>query len=1027
MRNMFAVAALLIATSLQGNNELEGYAKGDKVFSGSVTIGAPETKTGVKGDDITMYVVHIEGTSSSGMGRACDGFYTFTDPYWTFGLPTKHMGVELLIGSDPVYRPFEIYHLSGRSDYPAFQGSHSYDFLWRPRAGDEISVVSPATKWTSPSDDPLNGTYTMSIYKAVQDTGERATFDAIDPQRFYDINSADSLTLPMKANLRPGLVDRMVQNMPAPAIKGVACDGASLVLLRVAAPSDGKVKFAISSGSGALYPIVGNPFIANGSPSVEAQTVDDPRKKKLHYAFALYRPPSYYSSTLDPNVGVSFSFSPASGSGVPGGDLKLHLVRPPIVLVHGTYDDPVACWQTRDEADDSPVTMKQKLEMSGWEFVSCVDWESTNGNENPSNFKDNMYTVFRNKDGIQTVIAKMREEGYVATQADVVCHSQGGVITRVYARGYHLNNPLPAAHYTDPWKCEELGCFYHRAANYGMGDIHRLVTISTTNRGSDICRLFNGYEQVSQDGKSIAGAWLDMFRVGVHTFGSGLFTGGFEDQIPGSKALASIGPTPIPSHAIAGVCDDQTVQTAYGGFYASRMGKIWSACPISAMQDTFRKLGQFEDAAALKTKSFGPKEDLLNYFRECVFNHEENDCTVRISSSFGGLEPPYRTRVPNVLHGWEPRYRTMQTRVVDLLRGDGKDFDINGFPDSYVGTKASIGTQVVAVGWSGKPADITNVPNNPNTNSVPNSNPQGANNPAQQPQKTQAQSLNDAITALNNKDYAGAAGSLIGALIKRPSAGDPKAASAIGLYKQGKYAEAEPEAAEAVRLDPKNANHRVTHGTMLYMLARYPEAEQEYREATRLNPKYGDAHGSLALALMGQGRYAEAETSYREAVRLSPKNADWATGLGNSLGYQGKWADSEPWYRQAIKLNPNSLDGHAGLGSALAMKGQFVEAEVEIRKAIAMNTNLGMYHANLAIVLLRENKRDEALKEAYEAKRLGVKEHVVFKELGISGDAPSPHSAPLRFAQAGSSSLPRRGEGILAFAASWEFQFPSCP
>jgi Flp pilus assembly protein TadD len=44
----------------------------------------------------------------------------------------------------------------------------------------------------------------------------------------------------------------------------------------------------------------------------------------------------------------------------------------------------------------------------------------------------------------------------------------------------------------------------------------------------------------------------------------------------------------------------------------------------------------------------------------------------------------------------------------------------------------------------------------------------------------------------------------------------------------------------------------------------------------------------------------------------------------------------------------------------------------------------GSLHANLASVLLKLGKREEARQEANEAIRLGMKDHSVFKDLGLN-------------------------------------------
>src|SRR5262245_38868135 len=132
---MTVLAAFVLLATLpqQEGYDLQGYAKGRQLASVSITVGGPQQSLGIKGDEHTVYVVHIEGTGSTPGGRQVDGLYTFVDPYWTFGLPNKAVHVELLYEGDNLYREWEFYwpHKPG-SDTPAYRNDHVYEFLIKP-------------------------------------------------------------------------------------------------------------------------------------------------------------------------------------------------------------------------------------------------------------------------------------------------------------------------------------------------------------------------------------------------------------------------------------------------------------------------------------------------------------------------------------------------------------------------------------------------------------------------------------------------------------------------------------------------------------------------------------------------------------------------------------------------------------------------------------------------------------------------------------------------------------------------------
>jgi len=368
--------------------------------------------------------------------------------------------------------------------------------------------------------------------------------------------------------------------------------------------------------------------------------------------------------------------------------------------------------------------------------VWTTDWEETNGNKNPSAFEDNRMTVWRNTGGIKEALEATRRKGIVVSQVDVICHSQGGVITRTYARGYPFSVSMPPTHphYTDPAKCKDGNevCWFHRGDNYFLGDIHRLITISSTHRGSHVLNVFKGLatypdNSVAEKMKKLL---VDIFLYVIDKYVSGIKTDGVLNQIPESLELQLIGPTPVASHAIACVASDEDMRNqrpdSMGeaikgselgmGNYWNKFYKVWlgttneardflfvQLCKLAGengMPNPDGELAKYRDLASKVTVNEDARnvrmDALIFQMRKIVFQGLENDCTVGIKSSFGGLEEPYRTRVPNVLHGWAPRYRAIQLRVLRLLVSDGSDFDYDGFP-GYSGIKSKGSTFAVVI------------------------------------------------------------------------------------------------------------------------------------------------------------------------------------------------------------------------------------------------------------------------------------------------------------------------------------------
>ncbi len=670
------------------------------------------------------------------------------------------------------------------------------------------------------------------------------------------------------------------------------------------------------------------------------------------------------------------------------GDVSGTLVRPPVVLVHGTYDNPKECWQTKDP-DDAPQTMYQRLTEAGFR-VFCVDWEKTNGRVDPSDFATNTLTVLNNKDGILDALAAYRRDGIAVTQVDIVAHSQGGVITRVFARG--SNDTLIDSnhrHIKDKQACRASGCWYHTKRNFGQGDIRRFITISSTHMGSDIPGLFRGITAV-RDKSPADGATAKIFTNVVDALQywmTGVKTGGFKDQMPGSAALIRIGPTPIKSHAIAVVCSDQIMETRKSGFYVGRLKKLWTAIPRFAIEPVFSAIGNTAGgekmfAAAKNYADLGitddtavPYRDLLREFRKTVFWGEENDCVVSFSSSCGGLKGKYITRIDGYVHSFGPRETEVQMRVLELLSGSEYPFDPNGFPDSYDGkTLKTRSSSVTDAGNGTKPA--VDEPRKPEPPTI-GGNLKGALPPAAQDALKKAQDL-ISQNRLADAEY----------LVSKAVDANPKvaalwAAKSTLLVSLRRLDGAIRASLQSVELEPQNAEYRANLGMAHFANSDHQKAVDAYREAIQLAPANGYYHGALGAGLIGLMKYKEAELPLKEAIKLTPSYSLHHLYMGDCLSFQNRWTEALPFYQEGVRLDPKQAMGFSGLGGVAFSAGRFADAEQFYRIAIELQPFVATYQAHLAGALFRSGKRAEALQYANAAVKLGLKVHWVYKELGL--------------------------------------------
>lgn len=371
---------------------------------------------------------------------------------------------------------------------------------------------------------------------------------------------------------------------------GTCADGVSALILRAKVSEGVPVVFHLRGDAGGeLEPLF-------GSRTLELQGE--------HYAFARYVPPdSLPNPEVLPKSSVApprrrwkgergpesallevdaVPYEPAADGGAkarPAGaeSIELELARPPVVLVHGLFSNPVQCWTGLWGEGKSLSVL---LEKAG--FVPFhVNYARSNGaggelsmGRRASDFVANKDVVWRSPDdefeighelawmrgeqagwlgvpevpilsefqrvdelrigGIEAALEHYREElDLAATQADVIGHSMGGLLPRVYAS--------PA-----------FNPDYERPENFEAGDINRLLTINTPHFGSDLSDLVRLLE-VARIGDESAGEWVQRFVA------LGLFRALFAKPANGalldlnirSENRRKIGATEVPAFAIA--------------------------------------------------------------------------------------------------------------------------------------------------------------------------------------------------------------------------------------------------------------------------------------------------------------------------------------------------------------------------------------------------------------------------------------------------------------------------------------------
>ncbi len=362
----------------------------------------------------------------------------------------------------------------------------------------------------------------------------------------------------------------------------------------------------------------------------------------------------------------------------------------------------------------SDKTMKAALEEKGF-IVFMVDYQLTNGlgliqeARRPSHFKHNrmvLWDEFWDKarhsksgkpNGIKKALEYFRENlDVAATQADVVGHSMGGVLPRVYASDAYTKED---ARYPKSKLTNLSTQGYRRPDNYKAGDINRLISICSTHYGSDLSHVMavlRSEDLANEDLGIFERMRKEKLNFGLKWY-AGLKSGAANDQVPESHALKLIGPTKVPSHAVACVARVPDIKNHFHGEYLHQNVELmYQLFKYPGLLEKILKLKDREQEAEYLLKAieeigwYTEKNNLIdlhkidewvkaNQFRFSVFGFTRNDAVVRVTSQWGGMPPQYRSTINGLVHGYAPLYPEIQEKVVDLLTGPLTNFSIKGF------------------------------------------------------------------------------------------------------------------------------------------------------------------------------------------------------------------------------------------------------------------------------------------------------------------------------------------------------------
>ena len=441
-------------------------------------------------------------------------------------------------------------------------------------------------------------------------------------ERFVDANAASSTC---RANAgSPDLssdANRLSQcGVP---VKGIAADGVSRLLLRGVSGLPGTMCYEITS------PVPTPNGVGGGEIATPVRVTQ--QVGSLNYGFSFYKAPDAFDDTANfREVEVEATFTPSLGNGnTTRFRAKTKIVRPPVVLIHGIWSSRSA-WGG-DYVKDNP-----------FRTTFTADYEATNGARYANNSPRVQGFI---ADGLKAA----RDKGFAVTQADVLGHSMGGILTRLHIGSGNFKRP----------------------DNFGQGDVRRLITLNTPHAGSTFGNLVTGLHRLKPAQTDAAVRSITKFNPAG---------GAVCDLAENSPALAGLnGATTIKAQVITGTGGPAGSPAAPARFFGGLLG-FGNIEGALTKKDCVRRNAFF----VCVQEEFVFPQDVVDAFRF----RQANDTIVALSSQQsgvcggGGLAG---INFPNVIHSGPGAVNGVlstgaaATRAYLWLDGPVRDME-NSFP-----------------------------------------------------------------------------------------------------------------------------------------------------------------------------------------------------------------------------------------------------------------------------------------------------------------------------------------------------------
>ncbi|MEE8458273.1 MAG: alpha/beta fold hydrolase [Phycisphaerales bacterium] len=314
---------------------------------------------------------------------------------------------------------------------------------------------------------PAGSGWVLESATAINDVGQVVGVGTLDGEprgflfRVVDVELLDPV-LSLMSGLDVTTDLQVLATTPGRPVIGAAADGVTRIVVRISGlPGPGEVELRLfdevggTNGVGTLRTPGGIEDVT--TLDVPVTVLSDGRAM----AIAVYVAPADFirdgadSTQAIRHVRLDATYQAPGAGGPVLVSQQILLRRPPVLLLHGLWSNS-ATWKMPIANDDRFL-------------VFAHDYEVTHA----QNFTDNLIQPRR---GVQRALMMARRRDFAATQADVVGHSMGGLLTRMYISDVYGDSRAT----------------YRRRDNFGAGDVNRLISLDTPHKGSPLANVLIG-------------------------------------------------------------------------------------------------------------------------------------------------------------------------------------------------------------------------------------------------------------------------------------------------------------------------------------------------------------------------------------------------------------------------------------------------------------------------------------------------------------------------------------------------------